>query len=52
MDWEFGIGTGTLLCMEWMVNVDLLYSVGLSTQYFGITSIGKESEKKTGYVDI
>lgn len=45
MDWELGIGTFTLLYVEWMVNRDLLHSTGNSTQYSVITYMGKESEK-------
>ena len=41
MNLEFGIGVCTLLCMEWMVNGDLLYSTGNSTQYSVITYMGK-----------
>ena len=33
--------------MEWLVNMDLLYSTGHSTQYSVITSMGKESEKES-----
>ena len=43
---EFGTGTCTLLYMELMVNRDLLYSTGNSTQYSVITYIGKESKKE------
>ena len=46
MDWEFGIGICTLLYMEWMVDVDLLYSTGNSIQYPVITYVEKESEKE------
>ena len=45
---ESGFGTGicTLFYMEWMVNRDLLYSTGNSTQNSVITHMGKESEKE------
>ena len=32
--------------IEWMVNVDRLYSTGNATQYSAITYMGKESEKE------
>lgn len=44
--WRVGNGLGawdgfhTLLYMEWMVNRDLLYSIGKYTQYSVITYIG------------
>ena len=44
MDWEFGTGICILWYMEWMVNRDLLYRTGNSTQYSVITCIVKESE--------
>ena len=43
--WGLGIGICTLWCMLWMVNRDLLYSTGNSTQYSAIPCI-KESEKE------
>ena len=46
MDWGFGIGMHILLYMEWIVNEDLPYSSGNSTQYSVITYVGKESEKE------
>ena len=46
MDWGFVIGMCTLLYIEWMVNQDLLYSTGNSTQYSLITHMGRESEKE------
>ena len=49
-DREFGIDIYTLLYMEWIVNRDLLYSTGNSTQYSVITYMGKESEKGWIYV--
>ena len=39
------IGLCTLLYMEWMVNGDLQYSTGNSTQHSVIAYMGKESEK-------
>ena len=33
----FVIGTCALLCMKWMINGDLMYSTGNSTQYSVIT---------------
>ena len=50
MDWGFRTGTCTLLHMEWMVNQDLLYCTGNSTQYSVITYVGKESDKEWIYV--
>ena len=35
-----GLGTCTLLCMEWIVNRDLLYNTGNSTQYSVMTYMG------------
>ena len=49
MDWEFGTGICTLLYIEWMVNRDLLYSTGNSTQYSVIIYTGKNL-KMIGYV--
>ena len=43
---EFEIVIYTLLYMEWMVNMDLLYSTGNYTQYSVLTYMGKESEKE------
>ena len=37
MDWGVGIGICTLLCIEWMVIGDPLYSTVNFTQYSGIT---------------
>ena len=45
MDWGFKIGLCTVLCMEWMINRNLLYSTGNSIQYSVITYVGKEPEK-------
>ena len=42
MDWEFGTGTCTLWCIEWMVNRDLLYSTGKSTQYSVVAYMGMD----------
>ena len=46
MDWEFGIGIGTLRYMEWLANKDLLYSTENSTQYSVIIYVRKESERE------
>ena len=50
-EWGVGIDICTL-CMEWMVNGDLLFSTENSTQYSVITYMGKEFEKQwiCGYV--
>ena len=42
MDWGPGIGMCTWLYMDWMVNRDLLYSTGDSTQCSVITYMGKD----------
>ena len=41
-----GIGIGTLRCMEWLAEGDLLHSTGNTTQYFVIIYPGKESAKE------
>ena len=41
-----GVNICTLLYMEWMVNRDLLYSIGNSTQYSVIFYMEKESGKE------
>ena len=41
-----GLAICTLLYMKWMVNRDLLYSKGNSTQYSLVSYMGKESEKE------
>ena len=46
MDQGFESGMCTLLDMEWMVNGDLLYGTGNSTQYSVLPYMGKESEKE------
>ena len=43
---EFGINIYTLLYIKQIINKDLLYSTGKSTQYSVITYMGKESEKE------
>ena len=45
MDWECGIGIGSLLCPGWMAHRALLYSTGTSSQHAVETYKGKESEK-------
>ena len=45
-----GTGTCTLLYVEWMVNRDLMYCTGNTTQYSVITYMGKKNLKKNGYV--
>ena len=44
MDWDLGIGIGTLLYMEFLVSGDLIHNTGNSTQYSVITYLEKESE--------
>ena len=46
MDWEVGIGICTLLYVKQIINKDLLYNTGNSTQYSVITYMGKESGKE------
>ena len=47
---EFGINIYALLYIKQIINKDLLYSTGNSTQYTVITYMGKESEKEWKYV--
>ena len=47
---EFGINIHTLLYRKQIINKDLLYSTGNSTQYSVITYMEKESEKEWIYV--
>ena len=47
---EFGINRYTLLYIRSIINKDLLYSTGNSTQYSVITYVGKETEKEWMYV--
>ena len=42
---EIGISVHTLLYIKQVINKDLLYSTGNSTQYLKITYNGKEYEK-------
>ena len=46
---RFGVSIYTLLCVRKIVNKDLQYSTGNSTQYSVITCGGKESEKELIY---
>ena len=50
MDWEFGIGGCKLLCIAWINNKVLLYSMGSYIQHPVINRNGKESEKECTYV--
>ena len=47
---EFGINIYTLLYIKLIINMDLLYSTGKSTQYSAITCMGKKNLKKNGYM--
>ena len=47
---EFGINIYTLMYIKQIINKDLLYTTGNSTQYSVITYMGKESEKEWIYV--
>ena len=42
----------TLLYIKEIINMDLMYSLGNSTQYSVITYVGKESEEEWIYVCI
>ena len=42
---EAGINIYTLVYIKQIINKDLLYSTGNSTQYFIVTYMGKKSEK-------
>ena len=46
MNWEIGIDIYILICIKWIINKDLLYSTGNSSQYSVITYMEKESEKE------
>ena len=52
INWEFGINVYTLLYIKYIINKDLLYRTGNSTQYSVITYMGKESEKEWIYVHV
>ena len=43
---EFGVDVYTLLYLKWIINKDLQYSTGNSTQYSVMVYIGKESYKE------
>ena len=47
---EFGINRYTLLYIKQIINKDLLYNIGNSTQYSIKTYMGKESKKEWIYV--
>ena len=47
---EAGIKIYTPLYIKQIINRDLLYTIGNSTQYAVITYMGKESEKEQMYV--
>ena len=47
---EVGINIYTLLYIKYIISKDLPYSTGNCTQYFVITSKGKESEKEYTYI--
>ena len=47
---KLGMNIHTLLYINCITNKDLLYSTENSTQYSLITYVGKESEKKNGYM--
>ena len=50
INWEIGTDIYTLLYIRQVVNKDLLYSTGNSTQYSIITYMGKEPDKEWIYV--
>ena len=47
---ELGMNTHTLLYIKQIINKDLLYSTGNSTQYFVMICMRKESKKEWIYV--
>ena len=49
INWDIGNDIYTLLYIKQIINNDLLYSIGNSTQYFLMTYMGKES-KNSGYM--
>ena len=46
MNWETGIDIYTLLCIKQIINKELPYSKGKSTQYSVMTRMEKESKKE------
>ena len=50
INWEIGIDIYILLYIKWIINKDLLYSTGNSTQYSVMNYMGKESKKEWIYV--
>ena len=50
MDWEFGVSSCKLLCLEWISNEFLLYYTGNYIQSLGIGYDGREYEKKCIYM--
>ena len=49
MDWEFGIGIGTLWYIKQLAIGDLLYSTENSVQYSAIIPTWKKHQKENGY---
>ena len=47
---EVGIKIYTLLYIKQIINKDLVYSTGNSTQYSVITDMGKDSDKEQAHV--
>ena len=47
---EFSVNIYTLLSVKQIINKDLLYSTGNSTQYSVVAYMGKESEREWIYV--
>ena len=45
MDWDFGIGRGKVLHLEWTNNKVLMYSTGNHIQYPATNYNGKEDKK-------
>ena len=50
INWKIGIDIYALLYIKMITNKDLLCSVGNSTQYSGMTYMGKESKKACIYI--
>ena len=48
LDWEFGISTCKLVCIEW-INKALLNSTGNGIQYLVVNHNGEEYEKECTY---
>ena len=45
MNWEIGIDIYTILCIKWITNENLLYSIENSTQCSVMTCKGRKTKK-------